>query len=292
MIGCSKVVRSNHQLAGRAFTYRPNNQVYRRRTRLVASAEGMSISKRARRAQLVLFGDSLTQAGFSEGGWAASLAFQYQRSADIILRGYSGYNTRWALNILPDLFPADQDFSAPDLVTVFLGANDAVLPDMGEPSRQHVPLDEYKKNLTAIINRVRQMSTTKPPHVLLITPPPVDEEHWAEFAAANYGVPADTKSRRNAHTELYAKAVIQVGAETSTPVVDLYTHFMQLPDWQSYLYDGLHMFPKGNSLVFQAVEKAIGEHFPSLKADVLPMDYPDHKDIDPANHAAAFSALR
>ena len=31
-----------------------------------------------------------------------------QRTADVVLRGYSGYNTRWALNLLPDLFPAEQ----------------------------------------------------------------------------------------------------------------------------------------------------------------------------------------
>jgi hypothetical protein len=35
-------------------------------------------------------------------------ALMMQRSADIILRGYSGYNTRWALFLLPDLFPKDQ----------------------------------------------------------------------------------------------------------------------------------------------------------------------------------------
>jgi len=222
------------------------------------------------------------------------LANHYQRSADVILRGYSGYNTRWALFLLPDLFPRDQGASAPDLVTIFLGANDAVMPDMGEQSRQHVPLEEYVRNLKTIITSIRQMDATNPPHVLLITPPPVDVPHWVEFASANYGLPLDTKSRCNEHTGQYAKAVIQVGAETSTPVVNLYDHFLQLPNWESYFCDGLHMHPPGNEVVFQAVQKAISVHFPSIKAwtdNGLPMDYPNHNDVDHENPANSFPPL-
>ena len=43
----------------------------------------------------------------------------------MVLRGYSGYNSAWALYLLPTIFPADM--TAPSLVTVFFGANDAVL---------------------------------------------------------------------------------------------------------------------------------------------------------------------
>lgn len=44
----------------------------------------------------MLFGDSITEEAFGEGGWGAHLANHYSRSADVVLRGYSGYNTRWA----------------------------------------------------------------------------------------------------------------------------------------------------------------------------------------------------
>ena len=46
--------------------------------------------------------------------------------ADVIARGYSGYNTRWAAHILDKIFTRGQ--APPDLVTVFFGANDAALP--------------------------------------------------------------------------------------------------------------------------------------------------------------------
>lgn len=48
--------------------------------------------------------------------------------ADVINRGYSGYNTRWSKYLLQKVFPASQK-PGPALVTVFYGANDAALPD-------------------------------------------------------------------------------------------------------------------------------------------------------------------
>jgi hypothetical protein len=105
------------------------------------------------RPRFVLFGDSLTQRSFEDGGFGAGLTSAYQRKvlcrpalapiqlqkaladicwrlvqADVVLRGYSGYNTRWARFLLPKIFPLSA--SEPTrLVTVFFGANDAALPD-------------------------------------------------------------------------------------------------------------------------------------------------------------------
>ena len=46
------------------------------------------------REQILLVGDSLTQRGFdSKKGWVSKLASTYARRADVINRGYSGYNT-------------------------------------------------------------------------------------------------------------------------------------------------------------------------------------------------------
>ena len=80
------------------------------------------------RPQFVFFGDSITQKAFAQGGWAGVVADAYQRRVDVINRGYSGYNTRWALSIVDHLFPANTT-SKVELATVFFGANDAALPD-------------------------------------------------------------------------------------------------------------------------------------------------------------------
>jgi hypothetical protein len=54
---------------------------------------------------MVLFGDSITEQSFRPGGWGAALADTYSRKADVVVRGYGGYNTRWALFLLHQIFP-------------------------------------------------------------------------------------------------------------------------------------------------------------------------------------------
>lgn len=75
---------------------------------------------------------------------------------DFLVRGYSGYNTRWALKVLDKVFPPEKEVTdgSPVAVTVFFGANDACLPDRSG-SFQHVPIDEYKNNLSSIISSLK-----------------------------------------------------------------------------------------------------------------------------------------
>lgn len=103
---------------------------------------------------ILLLGDSLTQQGFGVNGgvgWASLLSRAYTRRADVLNRGYSGYNSRHAKSILKEsILPSIQQEHVL-FCTVFLGTNDAALP--GE--RQHVPLDEYEQNLESIVKQVR-----------------------------------------------------------------------------------------------------------------------------------------
>ena len=83
------------------------------------------------RPTFVGFGDSITQRGFAPGGWLSLLADTYVRRADVVNRGYSGYNSRWALPLLDRAFPLGAAAAPPALATVWFGANDAALPDRG-----------------------------------------------------------------------------------------------------------------------------------------------------------------
>lgn len=68
----------------------------------------------------------------------------------MVLRGLSGYNTRWALKVLTRAMEGAAAAGAdPAALTVFFGANDASLPEQKQ-AHQHVPLDEYQSNLRAI----------------------------------------------------------------------------------------------------------------------------------------------
>jgi hypothetical protein len=105
-----------------------------------------------------------------------------------------GYNTRWAVQILPQIFHA-KSFPNAKLITIFFGnhflftfpiltgANDASMADKNP--QQHVPLSEYEENLSKIISTLSQLPThgTKSghPHIILITPPPLEESAWTKF---------------------------------------------------------------------------------------------------------------
>ncbi|TKY65834.1 GDSL esterase/lipase CPRD49 [Spatholobus suberectus] len=124
------------------------------------------------RPQIVLFGSSIIQMSFDNGGWGAILANLYARKVDIILRGYSGWNSRRALEVLDEVFPKDAHVQ-PSLVIVYFGGNDSIDP---HPSGlgPHVPLEEYVENMRKIANHLKSLSD----HIRLIflTSPPINEE--------------------------------------------------------------------------------------------------------------------
>ena len=240
------------------------------------------------RPTIVLFGDSITQQGFgwtgASAGWASLLSRDYSRRADVLNRGFSGYNTRMALDLLPGIFPT----AAPGVaqgevlfVTVFFGANDAALP--GE--RQHVPPDEYGKNLRRIVEHVRSGpgrtargagdggpadgggSANVP--VILFTPPPVDADAWY----AERGEPADKErvnDRANDNAERYGRVVKEVGRDMSCPVLDVFDllgGYGPVEEFGRHLRDGLHLSESGNVLAYEGLMKLIRKELPHL----LPM---------------------
>lgn len=116
------------------------------------------------RPSIILFGDSITQLGFSGSsstsspGWVSLLSNAYARRADVFNRGYSGYNTRHAMDthFLSSVFGSADGKQSDSviMVTVFFGANDASLPGDREHC-QHVPIDEYESNLRKIVESIQ-----------------------------------------------------------------------------------------------------------------------------------------
>ncbi|CAA7410290.1 unnamed protein product [Spirodela intermedia] len=239
---------------------------------------------RGSRPRIVLFGDSITEQSFRPGGWGAALADVYSRKADITIRGYGGYNTRWALHLLGHIFPSDGS-APPVAVTIFFGANDAAL--LGRNShRQHVPLKEYKDNLRLIVQHLKESSPTI--LIVLITPPPIDEDGRMEFARSVYGDKAmKLPERTNEVTGLYAKECINLAAELQIPCINLWSKMQETEGWQKkFLSDGLHLTEEGNGAVFREVVRVFSEA--GLNADSMPYDFPHHSVISGDNPEQAF----
>lgn len=226
------------------------------------------------RPRFVLFGDSLTQRSFDEGGWGARLASSYQRKVDVINRGYSGYTSRWVQPMLKDVFP---DAWPPLLATVFFGANDAAMADRAS-SRQHVPLNEYKQNLESIVAHLKAAGVA---HIVLITPPPLDEQARIRDMQERHNAPlAQLPERTNEVTGQYAAVVREVAANAGVLALDLFTGMQQEAGWEArYLNDGLHFTPAGQAKLYDLLQAVIDAHIPQLRVDELPFDFPLHGDM-------------
>ncbi|KAL0442682.1 UNVERIFIED_CONTAM: GDSL esterase/lipase [Sesamum latifolium] len=214
------------------------------------------------RPKIYLFGDSITEESFTPGGWGSSLAHHFARTADVVLRGYSGYNTRWALKVIERVFPAAESGDAPVAVTVFFGANDAVVPDRCS-GFQHVPLDEYKQNLHDIVVFLKillllDFRSNGRLLALSSSPPPIDE-------AARLLDP-------------YIDNLSGLPERTNESAVS---------GWQkAYLRDGLHLTENGNKVVFEEVIGQLREGGISL--ETLPADLPLWAEIDPKDPLKCF----
>jgi lysophospholipase L1-like esterase len=219
------------------------------------------------RPSILLFGDSITQCASGEGtvkfGWASLLSSAFQRRADVFNRGFSGYNTRHALELVHRVFGAVNNNHEPNhlFITVFFGANDAAIP--GE--RQHVPLKEYGENLTKIIQAIRKEiqsgdSLTDSPPIIIMTPPPIDEEAWK-----NYLQLFDYYDRKNDVAREYGLEAKRVAKELNCSVLDTWELLGgNEGDHGKHLCDGLHLSESGNELIFDGLMKLIKTEYPHL----------------------------
>ena len=209
------------------------------------------------RPAIVLFGDSITQQAFGmdgKVGWGSLLASSYARRADVLERGFYGYNTRHGLDVLPRIFSGPL---LPELLlcTVLFGSNDACLP--GE--RQYVPIDEYGENLVKIVTGIRESQSPQQFPIILLTPPPVNEVAWAKFKNLK------TSNRTNERARQYGDKVKEVAQKLDCPVIDTWELLKGHSDEHGkYLLDGLHLEESGNRLIYQAVMNVIQGQFPNL----------------------------
>lgn len=206
-------------------------------------------------AKILLLGDSLTQLAFE--GWGSILANVYQRRADVVNRGCSGYNTEFYSRLpLPDL-----PNSNVCLVTIFFGANDASLES--ENPHHYVSVPDYSQNLKALIARVQ--SKYNSPRILLITPPPLDHEQRFAYQIKRFGDKATgVLERTTENTQLYAQACNTVAAETNLPCLDMFAAMSAVPDYGRFLCDGLHFSAAGHDFVAACILRAIQEHYPEM----------------------------
>ncbi|KAG9134152.1 hypothetical protein Leryth_004833 [Lithospermum erythrorhizon] len=217
------------------------------------------------RPQFVLFGSSIVQFSFSHDGWGAILADIYSRKADIFVRGYAGWNSRMALEVLDTVFPKDAVVQ-PSLVIVYFGGNDSCLP---HPSGvgPHVPLDEYVENMKKIALHLKSLSDST--RVIFLSSPPVNEEQMRESYCENM-------IRTNDASKKYANACVELCREMDVRVVNLYNAIQRRNGWLSTCFtDGIHLTSEGSKIVVEEILKVITDANwePSLHWQSMPAEF-------------------
>ncbi|KAF7247622.1 hypothetical protein EYD10_06433 [Varanus komodoensis] len=97
----------------------------------MALPEARACSRLLLQPRIILFGDSITEFSFQEKGWGTLLTHRLVRKCDVLNRGLSGYNSRWAKMVLPRLINKEYNSKNTVAVTIFFGANDAALKGVG-----------------------------------------------------------------------------------------------------------------------------------------------------------------
>lgn len=220
--------------------------------------------------RIYLFGDSLTQLGHSpQGCWGSIVANTFQRKCDVLLRGYSGYNTRAAKHVLRRVF-GPEDAGAVAAFVVMLGTNDAAEPNDG--GRNHVPLDEYAANLAELLDYIKSCGVPDS-KVVLVTPPPLDEERWKAHTGRK-GRP----TRRLETTKKYVDRCFQIGQQRGITTVDAFNGLIKEPNWRSFFAEGLHFSTVGSQkfaqLLMPHLVRAVGK---------VSQVFPDFKNLDPSD---------
>lgn len=196
--------------------------------------------------KIVVFGDCLVESSVHHdvNGFALQVIETYLNRADIVVRGFGGYNTS-------EIYPLCRSIIAlkPQTVLLGLGNSDSSL----ESQFQHVPLDSFTKNLETITSDLAAHGAWP----ILITPTAPNE--------------ARIRSRSLAHTAAYALACRRVAEQMRIEIIDIF-HAMQLfCNWETemLLRDGFSLSRKGHELLARMAIQKLQVVLPSKESPRL-----------------------
>lgn len=136
--------------------------------------------------KIMLFGDSLTQWSLNaDRGWVQQLERRFLRRADVLNRGFAGWNSKWLAEYIPGLLEnevrllsaSEENPKKPPLLfaTLLIGCNDSGLANTSR-HRYHVPLASFEENVRNSVLEILRYTDT----VILMATTPISEVAWNE----------------------------------------------------------------------------------------------------------------
>ena len=182
--------------------------------------------------KIVCFGDSITNRGYPK-------LLGKLLNANAINSGVGGHTSRQGLHrIKKDVLE-----HRPDLVVILFGTN-----DIRVDSKKHVAIDEYKKNLTAMVKACKQIDAD----VIMCSLPPINSEPYFTRHDLN-----DYEKAGGLQTlvQTYGEAAATVAGQAKVPLVDFQTLLKTSPEWMAA--DGVHPTTEGNQIIAEHIADAI-----------------------------------
>lgn len=185
------------------------------------------------RPKVVCFGDSITNRGYPA-------ILGESLGVEAINAGVGGNTTTKALRRMKQ----DVLDHKPDVVVIFFGTNDLRVDN----ETVHVPVAEYRDNLSTMIAACRQQGAS----VVLCTLPPIEVEPF--FTRHDRGV-FDQAGGLPKLIAAYQQAASRVATDNKIPLVDLQTLLTSQPEWLSD--DGVHPSDAGNAIIAKHIGDAV-----------------------------------
>lgn len=172
--------------------------------------------------RILLMGDARTEFAFNSNGcWGALMYDRLARTADVVNRGYGGYDSTDFLTILDEAM-AGEDATNIAAVTVLLGTVDA-----GKRS----PASGYYNNVITLIDRLVNQHKVSADKIILLAPPGVD------------------RKRINIDLEPFAKETIRAGEASNVTTLNLFQVFSSDLRKGDLFYDGVDFSLAGSQLL-------------------------------------------
>lgn len=215
----------------------------------------------------------------------AALCNDYRRKMEIVHRGYAGYNSDQALNIIKPLLEREHDPVSRDeqfkLALVFFGSNDYRLTTPETGYMEGVPLERYVSNMDKVVQELRSRDIK----TILVTPGLHDDVAWD---IASPGELSSGTYRTNARGKQYGDALKAVAAKHSVPVIDMYALMMRYVDSDlggdlaalehgglgPLLIDGIHFTGLAYKMLYGALKAVIADYYAEWDAERIPDKFP------------------
>jgi lysophospholipase L1-like esterase len=200
--------------------------------------------------RVLVFGDSITQGYWDiNGGWVNKLRKHYDElqiqdlngrdEPTIFNLGVSADTSSDILSRIESETIARTRHDNLPIIIVQIGINDSCITQ----NKELVPLDEYRKNLKAIINKVKPISSK----IIFVGLSSCDETlttpvAWGDFHYTNSAI------------KNYEQAMHEVAAKEGVSFIPIFDKFIEkFEEGIKLLPDGLHPNREGHELIFKIV---------------------------------------